>query len=185
MRAARRKDDLVLEFGSVEKQILLHTIAAILENYKRKPADIDPRTAAVWYSTRGCKSAGMSEEETREWVDTLYGFKSANALRLERWCAQIKEPEPGKFELAVKVDDAASLVTIINDHRLHLAAIHDIGQSDMDMRDWADDEQLPSEKESALVQIELLGWLIEVILRLTAPEAAGWSDSLEPPDQLA
>jgi len=68
MRAARRKDDLVLEFGSVEKQILLHTIAAILENYKRKPADIDPRTAAVWYSTRGCKSAGMSEEETREWV---------------------------------------------------------------------------------------------------------------------
>lgn len=185
MRAARRNDELVLQFGAVEKELLLHTVSAILENYKLKPGELDPKTAAVWYSTRGCKSAGMSEEETREWVETLYTFKSANARMLKRWCTQIKEIESGNFELAVKIADAASLVTVINDHRLHLAAIHDIGQSDMDMRGWAEDEQLPSEKESALVQIELLGWLIEVILRLTAPEAASWSDVLEPPDQLA
>ena len=85
----------------------------------------------------------------------------------------------------MKLADAASLVTIINDHRLHLAAKHDIGQSDMDLRSWAEEEQLSSERQSALVQIELLGWLIEVILRLTAPEAASWSDMLESPDELA
>ena len=185
MRAGRRNDELVLQFGAVEREILLHTVSAILENYKLKPGELDSKTAAVWYSTRGCKSVGMSEEETREWVETLYGFKSANARLLERWCTQIKETEPGKFELAVKLADAASLVTMINDHRLHLAAIHDIAQSDMDMRGWADEEEPPSDKESALVQIEILGWLIEVILRLTAPEAATWSELLEPPDQLA
>jgi hypothetical protein len=183
MRAARRNDELVLQFGEVEKGLLLHTVGAILQNYRLKPGELDRKTAAVWYSTRGCKNAGMSDEETREWVDSLYSFKGANAELLERWCAQIKEVEPGKFELAVKLVEASSLVTIINDHRLHLAAIHDIGQSDMDLRDWAEGAQLSDEKQSALVQIELLGWLIEVVLRLTAPEAASWSDLLEPPDE--
>ena len=184
MRAARKNDQLVLQFGEVEKGLLLHTAGAILKNYKLKPGELDQKTAAVWYSTRGCKSAGMSDEETREWIESLYSFKGANAALLERWCEQIKEVEPGKFELSVKLAEAASLVTIINDHRLHLAAVHDIGQSDMDLRDWTEEAQLTNEKQSALVQIELLGWLIEVILRLTAPEAASWSDVLEPPDEV-
>jgi len=185
MRAGRKNNELILEFGAIEKELLLQTVQAILQNYALKPGELDPKTAAVWYSTRGCKSAGMTAEETREWVESLYNFKSANAKLLQRWCSQIKELEPGKFELAVKLADAASLVTIINDHRLHLAAKHDIGQSDMDLRSWAEEEQLSSERQSALVQIELLGWLIEVILRLTAPEAASWSDMLESPDELA
>jgi len=185
MRAARKNDQLVLQFGAMEKEILLHTVQAILQNYKSKPGELDRKTAAVWYSTRGCKSAGMSAEETQDWLDSLYSFKSANAELLQQWCDQIKEVEPGQFELAVKLEHAASLVTIINDHRLHLAAIHDIGQEDMDLRDWMEDDRLDSEKQSALVQIELLGWLIEAILRLTAPEAASWNDVLEPPDELA
>jgi hypothetical protein len=185
MRAGRKNNELILEFGAVEKELLLHTVQAILENYALKPGDLDAKTAAVWYSTRGCKSAGMSAEETREWIESLYNFKSANAKLLKRWCAQIKEIELGKFELAVKLADAASLVTIINDHRLHLAAKYNIGQGDMDLRSWAEEEQLSPEKQPALVQIELLGWLIEVILRLTAPEAATWSDLLESPDELA
>jgi hypothetical protein len=185
MQASRKNNELVLQFGAIEKELLLHTVQAILANYKAKPGELDPKTAAVWYSTRGCKSAGMSAEETREWVESLHGYKSANAQLLDQWCAQIKEVSPEKFELAVKVEQAGNLVTIINDHRLHLAAKHDIGQSDMDLRSWAEDEQVTSAKQSALVQIELLGWLIEVILRLTAPEAASWSDVLEPPDELA
>ena len=185
MRAARQNNELVLQFGAIEKELLLQTVQAILANYRLKPEELDPKTAAVWYSTRGCKTAGMSGEEMREWVETLYSFKGANARLLEEWCAQIKEFEPGKFQLVVKLEHAANLVTVINDHRLHLAARFEIGQEDMDMRGWMEDEeQLPSEKQAALVQIELLGWLIEVILRLTAPEAASWSDVLEPPDEL-
>lgn len=185
MRAGVRNNELVLQFGAVERELLLHTVGAILENYKLKPAELDPRTAAVWYNTRGCKTAGMSEEETRDWVESLYSFKGANARLLEQWCEQIKEPEPGKYELAIKLAEAGSLVTVLNDHRLHLAATHDIGQGEMDARGWIEDAQLPDEKQSALVQIELLGWLIEVILRLTAPEAASWSDVLEPPEELS
>jgi len=185
MHASRNKDQLILQFGAVEKELLLQTVQAILRNYKLKPGEIDPKVAAVWYSTRGCKSAGMSADETREWIDSLYAFKGANASLLEQWARQIREIGPGKFELAVKLEQAANLVTIINDHRLHLAARYDLGQEEMDLHSWAEDTQLTSDKQSALVQIELLGWLIEVILRLTAPEAASWSDVLESPDELA
>jgi|SRR5688572_8827463 len=185
MRAGRKNDHLVLQFGAVEKELILRTVEAILQNYKLKPGELDPKTAAVWYSTRGCKTAGMSEEETREWIDSLYSFKGANATLLEQWCSAIRQVEPGKFELAVKIDQAANLVTILNDHRLHLAATYDIGQEEMDLRSSPEEEQLSPEKQSALVQIELLGWLIEVILRLAAPEAASWSDVLESPDELA
>jgi hypothetical protein len=185
MRAGRKNDQLILQFGAVEKELLLQTVQSILDNYKLKPGELDPKTAAVWYSTRGCKTAGMSEDETREWIDTLYSFKGANAKLLEQWSNGIREVEPGKFELAVKIDQAANLVTIINDHRLHLAATYDIDQEDMDVRWSPEEEQLSPEKRSALVQIELLGWLIEVILRLAAPEAASWSDVLESPDELA
>src|SRR5687767_5520674 len=117
MQVARRKDELVLHFGRREKQVLLRTAEAILQNYRTKPDEIDPKTAAVWYSTRGCKSAGMSAEETRDWLDALYSFKGANAKLLEQWSEQIKETAPSKFELAVKLEHAASLVTILNDHR--------------------------------------------------------------------
>ena len=185
MRAGRKNDQLVLQFGAAEKEFLLQIAKTILENYRQKPGEIDPKTAAVWYSTRGCKTAGMSAEETREWIDTLHGFKGANARLLEQWCEGIRQVEPGKFELTVKLDETGSLVTIINDHRLHLAAIHDIGEEELDMR-WSPEveEQLSEEKQAALVQIGLLGWLIEVILRLAAPEAASWSDVLESPDEL-
>ena len=184
MQASRKNDELILRFGPTEKQLLLHTVDAILQNYKLKPAELDPKTAALWYSTRGCQTAGMSAEETREWLDSLHGFKSANAQLLEQWAGQIKELEPAKFELTIKLAHAASLVTVINDHRLHLAAKYDIGQDEMDMRSWAEDElDLTPEKQSALVQIEVLGWLIEVILRLTVPEAASWSDVLESPGE--
>jgi hypothetical protein len=186
MRAGRKNDQLVLQFGAMEKEILLQTVQAILHNYQLKPGELDAKTAAIWYSTRGCKSAGMSAEETAEWLDSLHSFKSANAKFLEQWCRQIKQVEPGKFELAVKVKDAATLVSVINDHRLHLAAKHEIGQEEMDQR-WSagEEKELSPERQSALVQIELLGWLIEVILRLVAPEAASWSDVLESPDELA
>ena len=185
MHVARNNDEVLLQFSRREKQVLLHTIEVILENYRTKPGELDPKTAAVWYSTRGCKSAGMSAEETREWIDSLYSFKGAHAELMEQWSGQIKEVEPSKFELAIKVEHAPSLVTIINDHRLHLAAQYGIGEPEMDLRQWIEEEELTPEKQAALVQIEILGWLIELILRLIAPEAASWSDTLESPDELA
>lgn len=185
MHVGRNKDQLLLQFGRREKQLLLQTIGTIRQNYRAKPDELDPKTAAVWYSTRGCKSAGMSADETRDWIDSLHSFKGAHAQLLEEWSRQIREVEPGKFELAVKVEHAPSMVTIINDHRLYLAAHHDIGQDEMDLRAWIDSGQLTPEQQRALVQIEILGWLIELVLRLTQPEAASWSDTLESPEDLA
>src|SRR5262245_36403285 len=148
MQASRRNDALVLQFGPMEKQLLLQVVEAMLANYRLKPEEIDPKTADVWYSTRGCKSAGMSADETREWIDNLYSFKSANAKLLEQWVDEIKETAPDIFELAIKLEHASNLLTVINDHRLHLAAYHDIGQHEMDQRSVEDqlEEELDSDK---------------------------------------
>ena len=54
---------LTLELGFFESQILLQTLRTIQKNYRINPAELDDETAGVWYSRRGCESAGMSEEE--------------------------------------------------------------------------------------------------------------------------
>lgn len=189
MQVARRNEELVLQFGAMEKELLLSAVRAILKNYRLKPGEIDPKTAGIWYSTRGCQAAGMSDEETREWLENLYSFKGANARLLEEWSGQIKEIEPSKFEVAIKLEQAATLLTIINDHRLHLAAKYDIGQTEMDeagqgvlAEPLEEAAPLDAEKQFAIVQIDMLAWLMEVILRLAAPDAASWSDTLEPPE---
>src|SRR5688572_18774863 len=89
MQASREGNQIVLEFAVLEKQVLLHIFESVIRNYRQKPQEVDPRVAKVWYSTNGCKSAGMTAEETREWIRGLYEFKSANLAHLEKWAAEM------------------------------------------------------------------------------------------------
>jgi hypothetical protein len=128
MHAARTGDSLTLSFTFLESRILQGAIGEIVLNYKTKPEDLAPKVASAWYSTRGCTAARMSPEETSEWVENLHQYKSANVQHLLKWSRSLEVPKAGQRQVKMKLEEASILLTALNDHRLLLAARHDIGQ---------------------------------------------------------
>jgi hypothetical protein len=174
MHAVRHHDLLTLTFTFLESRILGRVFVSIVRNYKMKPGQLDPKLAAVWYSTRGCQVAGMSAEQTREWLETLYGYKSANLQLLERWNKQFARK--GHSKLEIQLDEAICLMSVLNDHRLLMAAKHNINQAEMDMHSLAAIGNLKPRQQAALYQIHFLAWIMEELLRLVSPDAASWME---------
>lgn len=174
MKAARQGTQLRLSFDSFEARMLRGILDALIANYQVPPDRLDPKAAEVWYSRRGCQTAGMSPEETRDWLEQLYGYKSAHLALLRHCRAQLARQWHSPFELVVPLDQAPALMTALNDHRLLLAARHDIGQEEMDMPMRQALRKLPAVQRTALLQIDFLAWIIQEILHVIAPEAAYW-----------
>ena len=179
MQASREGNHIILEFGVLEKQVLLHIFQSVIRNYRRKPEEVDATVAQAWYTTRGCKTAGMTPEETREWMRSLHDFKSGNLVHLEKWAAEMAANPTEASTLKLPLEQAHSLLAILNDHRLLSAAEHEIGDREMEMHSLEEFEQLPADRQAALYEIHFLAWIMEELLRLAAPEAAGWNLSAE------
>src|SRR6266568_858157 len=177
MRAAQQNDQITLSFGAFESQVLRRILSSIIQNYKMKPAEMGPKEAAAWYSTRGCESAKMTTEETRDWLEQLHGYRSANLDRLESWAKQLTTAKADPFELRVPLGEADRLVTLLNDHRLLAAARHDIGQREMDLRSLAAFHALTPLQLNALYEIHFLACLIETLLHLLPNSGADWQES--------
>src|SRR5262245_46730018 len=126
MLSSRHNDTLSLALSSFEGRLLRRVFGSIIRNYKMKPSQLDPKVAAVWYATRGCETAKMSADETRDWLETLHGYKSANLELLEEWTKQLASGKAEEIQLRVRLDQAAQLMIVLNDHRLFTAAKHDI-----------------------------------------------------------
>lgn len=174
MKAARQGNQLRLVFDSFEARMLRGILDALIANYQVPPDRLDAKAAEVWYSRRGCQTAGMSPEDTRDWLQQLYGYKSANLALLRDCRAQLARQRHSPFQLVVPLDQASALMTALNDHRLLLAARHDIGQEQMDMPLRQALKSLSPVQQTALVEIDFLAWIIQEILHLIAPEAAYW-----------
>ena len=174
MKATRDKDRVTLTFNALEGRVLRQILDSIAANYKVPPAQMDPRTAAVWYSTHGCETARMSAEDTRDWLEQLHGFKSANLSLIADWIRQLGQGQKGPYELGVDLEQASRLVTVLNDHRLLAAAQNHIGQEEMDMPPPKALQKLKPAQQVALFEIHLLAWIVEELLHLIAPEAADW-----------
>jgi hypothetical protein len=174
MNATRDKDRVTLTFNALESRVLRQILGSIAANYKVPPAQMDPRMTAVWYSTRGCETARMSAEDTRDWLEQLHGFKSANLGLIADWIKQLAQCQKGQYELCVNLEQASRLVTVLNDHRLLAAAQNNIGQEAMDMPSQQALQKLAPAQQVALFEIHLLAWIVEELLRLIAPEAANW-----------
>jgi len=173
MRAHREKDKIVLSLNPAEGQALEQLLKTIIANYRIRPGDLDEKARLAWYSTRGCESAGLTAEETKDWLEQLHGYKSANVQRLEEWCQQISTQSPEGCKLRIEIEDAPVFLMSVNDHRLAAAARQEIGQTEMDLRSVEGLVHLKPEQQVALFEIELLGWLMEVVLRLLDdPDAA-------------
>lgn len=165
MRVARQNEQLTLTLNVFERRLLHHILTAILRNYRIKPEEIHPKVAAVWYSRRGCETARMSPEETSQWVESLYKDRRSRSERIGDWAAQLVAQTSGHSQLQIKTDEASDLMTVLNDHRLWLAARHDIGQTEMDLHSLEAMAKIKPTQQTALYEIHFLACIIEGILR--------------------
>lgn len=177
MRAMRRKDEVILTFNFLEDSILRRALAEITELYQIKPDELDPKIADCWYSTRGCKSAKMSGQETQDWLANLHDYKSANLKHLVRWNEALSHRQSGQYELVLPLEEATCFVTVMNDHRLLLAARHDIGQKEMDVREMDEIVELKAAQQAALYSIHFFAGIIEELICLIDPDAGSWKES--------
>ena len=168
MNARRHEGKILLQLNAIEAHLLHRILRVILENYKATPADLDPPTAEVWYSTRGCRSAKMSADETREWLDALHQVKRAHLRHLEDWAAALVQPKPSGHRLSLGLRDADVLLTALNDYRLLTAARHHVGENEMDLRTQREVAELPPARRAALMEIHLLAWVMEEVLAALA-----------------
>lgn len=166
MRLKRENDTLLLSLNALEARVFLRVLRLLADNYGLAPGDLPEPASSAWYSTRGCASAGMSGEETREWLVHLHALKGARVEKIEHWAAQLAETGGGAAQVRVSLNDAPTFVAAINDHRLLLAARHHIGQEEMDARSMIQVLKLPSTTQEALMEIHFLAWMMEEMLRL-------------------
>ena len=174
MRTTRSKNGLTLAFSSLEGRILQQILRQIVVNYQANPQEFDPKAAAAWYSTRGCEGVKMSADETREWLEDLHQYKSANVEQMTRWSRRLALMKAGECRLNLKVEEAAILLTALNDHRLLVAAHHDIGQNEMDARMLDALGRLAPVQQRALSEIHFLACIIEEILRFLPGAPGDW-----------
>ena len=163
MRLKIEKETLRFMLNALESQLLIHVFERLAERYRLKPGEIDPKTASAWYSTRGCVTANLSDQETRDWIDQIHALKSANLERLEKWTEQLKD-SPSRLD--VRLNEAPAFITAVNDHRFVAAAHHQIGQAEMDIQSPLDLVKLPPKQQEALLEIHLLAWIMEETLRV-------------------
>jgi hypothetical protein len=166
MIAQRDKDFILFTFSGLERHVLERTIKTLVENYKLPPGQIDQRAGAVWYSTRGCETARISAEETAEWLKQLHAVRIARVEFLEKCLEQLARRAPGPVKLGIPVQNAESLMTALNDHRLLVAAQNAISEREMTLRSLASFAKLPPGQQTALCEIEFLAYVIEELLRL-------------------
>ena len=174
MKASRENDQIVLRLAPSEVQFLRRIFASIIRQYLLKPDEVHPSVADVWYSKRGCVSAGLDEEQTREWIENLHNLKSANVAALRRWRRSIAPRGETAATLALLDEDSQTLVTVLNDHRLMCAARYNIGEEEMDIRTIAQVEKLRPRQRAALMDVMFLGAIIETLLALLPGGYGDW-----------
>ena len=174
MQVAREQDRIRLKLNPLEAQIFEQILRLIIKHYKLGPAELDPKSASAWYSKRGCKTAGMSEEETSDWIETLHDLRTGRLGRLEEWVARLTTRKAPAIDLEFTFGEASTLLTVLNDHRLFVAARHDIGQHEMDLHSVRALKELTSAQQNAVCEIHFLAIVMEELLRFVAPEASGW-----------
>jgi hypothetical protein len=144
--------------------VLLRALRGLIEGYRLKPDDVDPKTASAWYSTRGCASPACLVRSAR------LGCPPAHTLRGAPWL--ISNAGPGcssassleEYELSIEPGQEDVFLTSLNDYRLMLAARHDIGEAEMDRHRLEDLEPLPAAQRTALFEIHFHAVILEEVL---------------------
>jgi hypothetical protein len=163
-----------ISLAEPESHVLRHVLAEVAANYRLKPGQLDPKAIAVWYSTRGCESARMSQEETAAWLENLHAFRGGNLRRIEQWRRELSNARGNHYRLRLALGDAPVLLTVLNDHRLLTAARHGIGEGEMDFHSLEAFAAMTPEQQSALFEIHFLAWIMEEVLQLLPGSPGDW-----------
>ncbi len=158
IKASKGKMRIVAE--EPEAEFLAKVLKSLADKYAIPPSELDGKTGHVWYSSDGFKSANMSREEREEWNRSLHEFRGENRRKLEEWISALGAPS---FPVTWILDfaEAETLLMVINDHRLGLAAKHDVAEHEME-HDL--DRVKDPAKRGALFEIHVLSWMMERIL---------------------
>ena len=174
MHAAKRKGRLTLTVEPGERRLFRRVLEAIIRNYKTPPEALPAPVTRVWYSTAGCQSARMSAEQSREWMDQLRAMRNSRLRLLQRFLEGLQSAGKGSSELRMSTDQAGDFMMSLNDHRLFLAAQHEIGEAEMDRPFFASAASLTPARRKALFEISALALVIEILLGVIDPEAVSW-----------
>lgn len=157
---------LEIECNPPEAMFFAHVLEEVLAGYETSAEQLSPGLRSAWYDTRGCVSSGMDGEATAEWIESLQEHRTGRIALCRGWVdvlqAMIEREDEGPGVWKIPKSDAESLFQVLNDRRLALASVHEITEEEqMDWNSWSD--QSP-EVRNALVEIHLLGELIQMLL---------------------
>jgi len=172
---ARKENEFRLRPSTEERRLLIRVLAGIAENYRLLPEDLDQKTRGVWYATGGCASAGLSPEDTQEWVKNLQAFKGEHLRLVQGWLEDLKSAAPGAGGVRVRQENVPVLLTVLNDHRLMAAAQNDIGETEMSIRTTEALARLTPGRLRALIEIQFLAQLIESLLDHLPGQPGRWN----------
>jgi len=165
VRLTRDKKRLIFSLNLIEGTLLRQVFEQLRAQYRLKPDDVDPKTAAAWYSTRGCqkcRDVNRGHPPLDRASPRVQSRPPGEARGVDP--AARRSRQPGALRLTIPLEDADAFMTALNDHRLRLAACHEIGQKEMDADSPQTLARLPIHQQEALLEIHVLAWLIEETL---------------------
>jgi hypothetical protein len=186
MQAFLKQGKIVLQFGKNEASLLRRIFRNLKANYEIHPSRLDKTTQETWYSTRGCVSAGMSAEETLEWIEQLHQFRGSHLTIITGMLESLgNRNDEDETSIPLKFEEAPGLLSVLNDHRLLVAAQKGIGQEEMELDFFQAVRELEPEQQMALCDIDLLAQIIEVVLHLLPNSGADWRGLVSDEDFLS
>jgi hypothetical protein len=160
MKVERNPNGLEVLLFSVEAYYLRKALIQVAQNYRIHPVEFDDQTAEVWYSPQGHASVDAYQEDKDIWNESLFEFRNTRLGDLQIWIEDLTEGREF-YLLPLTFEKADTLVSIINDHRLLVAAEHDFSKEELDQNlDEVDEE----DKREALMEVHVLAFFIEMIL---------------------
>ncbi|MEM6884997.1 MAG: hypothetical protein AAF571_08185 [Verrucomicrobiota bacterium] len=142
-----------------EAYLLKSSLQDIVRNYRADVEGLPEAVKKLWFSDH---PAG-DEEDYELWLEHLNDFRGGNSKLAERLIGELENIQNWPAVLSVSCSEADSLLTVVNDQRLYLAAVHEIGDLEKEMdEDWGKVIQISH--KLALVQIQFLAGLMELMI---------------------
>ena len=161
MKIASTARSIRMTLQSSEAPFIADVLVQLQKEYEVPPQELESKISEVWYSKKGHQGTGSSKEEIAEWNHSLFEFRGENARKIQDWI-QLLRRESYPVVWDVPLQEVDSLLMILNDYRLSLAARYEVAESEME-HDLTQIED--ARKRLALLQIHLLGIMMDEILQ--------------------